>query len=82
MKKVKRTDAEQEVCDRAYEDAAKFGKSRAGMSHLKKYLAGGKLTPIQAIHARCVQCLGLGEETMCASIDCPLHPFQVESRDG
>lgn len=48
-----------------------------GGKELERYLAGGRLTPTQAIKAMCFDCMGYyddGKED-CSIPECPLYPY-------
>jgi len=53
---------------------AKDGKRRAGKWELIRYLQGGRLTPAQAIRAKCYDCCGMGEVSECGLNACSLFP--------
>ena len=41
-----------------YEEVEEYGLKTSDKKHLLNYLAGEKLTPMQAIHAKCYECMG------------------------
>jgi len=55
--------------------SAKSGPRRSGRKEIIKYLEGGKLTRSQAIRAKCFDCLGMGDQSICDSVSCSLNPF-------
>ncbi len=62
----------------------KYGKSAQGRSFLIKHLQGKKLTPLQAIAAKCYDCMGyyVDGTVDCGVKDCPLYPFMPYKEKG
>ena len=60
-----------------YLETVRNGKERQGKRHLIAHLEGKQLTPRQAIHAWCYDCMGFYDDGAgdCERNDCPLHPF-------
>jgi hypothetical protein len=56
-------------------DSAKKGKSRSGQNFLMRHCKGTRLTPSQAIKAKCYDCNGMGEERICENEECSLWPY-------
>jgi hypothetical protein len=60
------------------EDAARADLPQTpGLRHLRRYLAGERLTQRQAILAKCNECCGyyIDGRKDCGVVDCSLHPF-------
>jgi hypothetical protein len=59
------------------------GKTARGKKELIKYLAGGKLTPKQAIQAKCFDCTGYFADGRndCRMTKCSLYPFMAFNSD-
>lgn len=60
-----------------YFETIKNGKGFKGKNHLLEHLEGGRLTPLQAMHAKCYECMGNYNDGAvdCESPECPLYPF-------
>ena len=65
------------VIDKDLLTSARSGKKKAGRSELIKYLEGGKLTRMQAMKAKCYDCMGMGEGQDCGIPACTLYPFTL-----
>jgi len=59
------------------------GKTMRGKKELIKHLAGGKLTPKQAIQAKCFDCTGYFADGRqdCKMTKCPCYPFMIFNQD-
>ena len=64
-----------EPIDSGMFQSAKKGKSRAGKKDLIKHLTGQRITRSQAIKAKCYDCLGMGEVSVCDMPYCALWPY-------
>lgn len=55
----------------------KFGISAKGRTDYKKFTEGKRLTPSQAIRAKCYECMAGYDDGRydCIVYDCPLYPF-------
>ena len=53
-------------------ESAKSGNRKAGQAFLIKHLEGKRLTPQQAVKARCQ---GMGENNECDLKECSLYPY-------
>ena len=60
-------------------DIKKYGKKARGQKELIKHLEGGRLTPKQAMLARCYDCCGFFADGKidCCMPHCSLHPFMA-----
>jgi len=60
-------------------DIKKHGKTAKGKKELIKYLEGGRLTPKQAIQAKCFDCLCymVDGRQDCKMPKCSLYPFMT-----
>ena len=60
-------------------DILKHGKTAKGKKELIKYLEGGRLTPKQAIQAKCYDCLCymVDGRQDCKMPKCSLYPFMT-----
>jgi len=59
------------------EEVEKYGLNTRDKKYLLSHLSGEKLTPTQAIHAKCYECMGCYADGKadCGISDCPLYPF-------
>ena len=59
------------------EEVEKYGLNTRDKKYLLSHLAGEKLTPTQAIHAKCYECMGYFADGKrdCEITDCALYPF-------
>ena len=59
------------------EQVEKYGLNTRDKKYLIAHLSGEKLTPTQAIHAKCYECMGFYADGKadCGISDCPLYPF-------
>jgi len=57
----------------------KYGKTARGQRELIKHLSGDRLTMLQAIHAKCCDCMGFYADGKvdCGLKHCSLHPFMA-----
>jgi len=53
------------------------GIAARGRAEVVKFVSGRKLTPMQAIRAKCYDCMGYYADGKrdCGALDCPLHRF-------
>lgn len=53
------------------------GIAARGRAEMVKFVSGRKLTPMQAIRAKCYDCMGYYADGKrdCGALDCPLHRF-------
>ena len=60
-----------------YEEVEEYGRKMLGKKYLLNYLAGSRLTPMQAIYATCYECMGYFADggMDCKIEDCPNYPF-------
>ena len=60
-------------------EIVQHGKTAKGKKELLKHLAGGKLTPKQAIHAKCFDCSGYFADGKhdCQMPKCSLYPYMT-----
>ena len=60
-------------------DIQKHGKTARGKKELLKHLDGGRLTPKQAILAKCYDCLCymVDGRQDCKMLKCPCYPFMT-----
>lgn len=61
----------------AYVHVEQYGKTAKGRAELLKHLNGGKLSPLQAIRAKCYDCNGYYADVKvdCECTQCPIHPY-------
>ncbi len=59
------------------EEIEKYSRRVKGKSQLLKYLSGERLTPRQAIIAKCYECCGYCVDgiEICTIENCPLYPY-------
>ena len=55
--------------------SAMNGHRRQGKNEMVKHLQGVRLTQRQAIKAKCYDCVGMGEDNICESDECAIHPY-------
>nr|BDD44712.1 hypothetical protein 18 [bacterium] len=67
--------AEMEIIDYDMLRSAQKGKGRAGKKDLIKHLKGERITRPQAVKAKCYDCMGMGEQTVCSLKGCALYPY-------
>lgn len=62
--------------DRATE-VARYGIKARGKKETLKHLTGKRLSPLQAIYAKCFECMGYYSDGKmdCQVPSCPLYPF-------
>ena len=70
-----------EIEKRAMLVSAESGKKRVGQLHLTRYLRGNRLSPSQAIKAKCYDCNGMGEEDTCENEECALWAYSQFAKD-
>jgi hypothetical protein len=60
-----------------YEEVEKYGLQTRDKKYLLKHLSGEKLTPMQAIRAKCYECMGyfIDGKHDCEIKYCPNYPF-------
>lgn len=60
-------------------EIVQHGKTAKGKKEILKHLAGGKLTPKQAIQAKCFDCTGYFADGKhdCQMPKCSLYPFMT-----
>jgi hypothetical protein len=65
------------MSEKIISDINRYGKTALGKKELLKYLGGGRLTPKQAIMAKCFDCLGYYADGRqdCRIAKCSLYPF-------
>lgn len=53
------------------------GISARGRAELIKFYSGRRVTPLQAVKAKCYDCMGyyVDGKRDCGQVDCPLHRF-------
>jgi hypothetical protein len=73
-----RTPEEQVKCDNVYAEVKANGVRRKGMAYYEKFLAGGRLTLLETLLAKCWECNGYGESDTCASPTCPNFPYFMQ----
>jgi hypothetical protein len=59
------------------QDIRKYGVSAIGKTDYKRFLASGKVTPLQGVKAKCYDCMGFYQDGKvdCEQVSCPLYPF-------
>ena len=64
-----------------YEEVEKYGLQTRDKKYLLKHLVGEKLTPMQAIHSKCYECMGyyVDGKSNCQVPDCPLYQFHRQN---
>lgn len=72
-----------EMFDRI-KDINRHGKGARGRSELLKFLNGNRITPSQAIKAKCYECMGYYADGKidCGIETCPLYPFMSYKSGG
>ena len=60
-----------------HEEVEKYGINTRDKKYLLAHLSGEKLTPTQAVHAKCYECMGYYADGKvdCGISDCPLYQF-------
>ena len=60
-----------------YHEVITYGLATTDRKHLLNHLGGEKLTPMQAIHAKCYECSGYYADGKadCGISTCPLYPY-------
>jgi len=58
-----------------HEEVEKYGINTRDKKYLLAHLSGEKLTPTQAVHAKCYECMGYYADGKvdCGISDCPLY---------